>query len=177
VVGGLAQYAGAPLRLPYLVLEVLMAAGAVALAFTPETVQPPEHRRRYRPQRIAVPAASRVTFFAASIATAVGFALFGLFSSLAPGFIADTLHDHSHALAGAASFWSSAPPRSRRSPPAGPLAGLFLAAYLGLVVPVVGLGFAGDAFSVGTSLLGFSTALAVVIGLVSRRLLARRGRG
>jgi hypothetical protein len=41
---------------------------------------------------------------AASIATAAGFALFGLFTSLAPGFIADTLHDHSHALAGAASF-------------------------------------------------------------------------
>jgi MFS family permease len=243
VAGMLAQYAGAPLRLPYLVLEVLMAAGAVALAFTPETVPPPGHRRRYRPQRIAVPAASRATFFAASIATAVGFALFGLFTSLAPGFIAGTLHDHSHALAGAASFavfgaaavaqiatsrttlrrqlgigmslltlglllvtvavWypslallliggvlagagagavfkggistvlAVAPPDARGEA----LAGLFLAAYLGLVVPVVGLGFAVEAFSVRTSLLGFSVALAMVIGLVSRRLLARRPGG
>src|SRR3984957_2254746 len=104
VAGFLAQYAGAPLVLPYLVFEVLMLAGGVALAVTPETVRPIERRRRYRPQRIAVPAASRATFFAASIATAVAFALFGLFTSLAPGFIANTLHDHSHALAGAAAF-------------------------------------------------------------------------
>jgi hypothetical protein len=38
------------------------------------------------------------------------------------------------------------------------LAGLFLAAYLGLVVPVVGLGFAVEAFSVRTSLLGVGEA-------------------
>jgi hypothetical protein len=42
---------------------------------------------------------------------------------------------------------------------------------------VVGLGFAVEAFSVRTSLLGFSIALAVVIGLVSRRLLAQRPGG
>jgi MFS family permease len=74
VAGLLPQYADAPLVLPYLVFEVLMLAGCVALAFTPETVVPAEPRRQYRPQRIAVPAASRAMFFAASIATAVGFA-------------------------------------------------------------------------------------------------------
>ena len=239
VAGLLAQYASAPLLLPYLVFEALMLAGCIALAVTPETVRPPEHRQRYRPQRIAVPAVSRATFFAASVATAVAFALFGLFTSLAPGFIAGTLHDRSHALAGAAAFivfgaaavaqiatsrttlrrqlgigmvlltpglvlvtvavWTPslpmllaggalagagagavfkggistvldiAPDHARGEA----LAGLFLAAYLGLAVPVLGLGFATQVFSPRTALLGFSVALAVVIGLVARRLLAR----
>lgn len=104
VAGLLAQYAGAPLQLPYLVFEVLMLAGGVALAVAPETVRPPERSRRYRPQRITVPAASRATFYAAAAAAGAAFAVFGLFTSLAPGFIAGTLHDGSHALAGAATF-------------------------------------------------------------------------
>ena len=54
------------------------------------------------------------------------------------------------------------------------LAGLFLAAYLGLAVPVLGLGLATQAFSARTALLGFSVVLAAVIALVARRLLARR---
>ena len=54
------------------------------------------------------------------------------------------------------------------------LAGLFLAAYLGLAVPVLGLGLATQAFSARTALLGFSVVPAAVIALVARRLLARR---
>ena len=53
---------------------------------------------------MSVPAEQRPAFFAASAAAAAEFALFGLFTSLAPGFIAGTLHDTSHALAGAATF-------------------------------------------------------------------------
>jgi hypothetical protein len=240
--GFLAQYAGAPLQVPYLVFEALMLAGCVALAVMPETVRPLPARRRYRPQRIAVPAASRATFYAASVATAAAFALFGLFTSLAPGFIAGTLHDSSHALAGTATFivfgaaalaqiatsrmvlrrqlgtglsllamglagvtaaiWQPslpllllggavggagagavfkgsistvlgvAPAQSRGEA----LAGLFLAAYLGLAVPVLGLGLATQAFSARTALLGFSAALAAVIAVVARRLLAGPGR-
>ncbi len=56
------------------------------------------------------------------------------------------------------------------------LAGLFLAAYLGLAVPVLGLGLATQAFNARTSLLGFSVVLAVVIAAVARRLLARPAR-
>jgi MFS family permease len=236
--GLLAQYAGAPLQVPYLVFEALMLAGCVALAVTPETVRPPEQMRRYRPQRVTIPPASRATFYAASVATAVAFSLFGLFTSLAPGFIAGTLHDSSHALAGAATFivfgagalaqiatsrivlrrqlgigmgllaiglivvtaaiWNPslpllltggalagagagavfkgsistvlgiAPAQSRGEA----LAGLFLAAYLGLAVPVLGLGLATQAFSTRTALLGFSAVLAAIIALVARRLLA-----
>src|SRR5580693_1780078 len=68
VAGFLAQYAGAPLVVPYLVFEALMLVGCVALAVTPETVRPPEQRRRYRPQRVTIPPASRGTFYAASLA-------------------------------------------------------------------------------------------------------------
>jgi hypothetical protein len=53
------------------------------------------------------------------------------------------------------------------------LSGLFLAAYLGLAVPVLGLGLATQAFSARTALLGFSAVLAVIIALVARRLLTR----
>ena len=237
VAGLLAQYAGAPLQLPYLVFEALMLAGGVALAVAPETVRPPERSRRYRPQRIAIPAASRATFYAAAGAAGAAFAVFGLFTSLAPGFIAGTLHDGSHALAGAATFivfggaalaqiatsratlrgqlglglgllglglilvtaasWNPSLPLllaggSLAGAGAGAvfkgsistvldiapshargeaLAGLFLAAYLGLAVPVLGLGLATQAFSARTALLGFSAALAVVLAVVARRLL------
>ena len=104
VSGFLAQYAGAPLVVPYLVFEALMLAGVLALAFVPETVVRPATRSRYRPQRVSVPAEHRPAFYAASAAAAAEFALFGLFTSLSPGFIAGTLHDTSHALAGAATF-------------------------------------------------------------------------
>jgi len=104
VSGFLAQYAGDPLVVPYLVFEALMLAGVLALALVPETVARPEIRSRYRPQRVSVPAEHRPAFYAASAAAAAEFALFGLFTSLSPGFIAGTLHDTSHALAGAATF-------------------------------------------------------------------------
>jgi MFS family permease len=237
IAGVLAQYAGAPLQVPYFVFEALMLAGGVALAVAPETVRRPERRRQYRPQRIMVPPASRSTFYAAAVAAAVAFAVFGLFTSLAPGFISGTLHDRSHALAGTATFivfgaaaltqiatsrtslrrqlgiglgllalglvlvtvavWDPslpmllvggalagagagavfkgsistvldiAPVQSRGEA----LSGLFLAAYLGLAVPVLGLGLATQAFSARTALLGFSALLAVIIALVARRLL------
>src|SRR5260370_41807353 len=81
-----------------------MLAGVLALALVPETVARPEVRSRYRPQRVSVPAQHRPAFYAASAAAAAEFALFGLFTSLAPGFIGGTLHYTSHAPAGAATF-------------------------------------------------------------------------
>jgi len=56
------------------------------------------------------------------------------------------------------------------------LAGLFLAAYLGLAVPVLGLGLATQAFSTRTALLGFAVLLAAVIAAVARKLVARPAR-
>lgn len=237
--GLLAQYAWAPLRLPYLVTEALMLAAVLGLALTPETVERPRPRPRYRPQRMSVPAERRSLFYAAGFAAAAEFALFGLFTSLAPGFIGGVLHQHSHALAGFAAFvvfgaaaltqivvsraalrrqlsigfsalaiglvlvtiavWlpslvllliggalagggagaafkgsistviSIAPDQARGEV----LAGLFLAAYIGLVVPVLGLGIATQLLSTQVAVLGFAAVLLLVVGAVSVKLLRR----
>jgi hypothetical protein len=237
VSGFLAQYAGDPLVVPYLVFEVLMLAGVLALALVPETVARPEASPRYRPQRVSVPAEHRPAFYAASAAAAAEFALFGLFTSLSPGFIAGTLHDTSHALAGAATFAvfgagavaqivvSRAPLRrqlafgllalvlglvlitaafwlaslallliggivagsgagaafkgsvstvlgmARPQARGEALAGLFLAAYVGLAVPVLALGLATQLLSARVAVLGFAVLLVAVVAIVSRRLL------
>jgi len=240
--GFLAQYAGDPLQLPYLVAEALVLAGVIGLALAPETAPRRGSRPAYRPQRVSVPAAHRPVFFAAGVAAAAEFALFGLFTSLAPGVLAGLLHDRSHALAGAATFsvfgsaalaqlalsrvpvrrqlalgltalaaglvmitaavWlpslplllaggvvagagagaafrgsvstviTIAPAHARGES----LAGLFLAAYIGLAVPVVGLGLATQALSPQDAVLGFAVLLAVTVALVSRRLLGRPSR-
>ena len=237
VSGFLVQYAGDPLVVPYLVFEALMLAGLLALALVPETVTRPAVRPRYRPQRVSVPAEYRPAFYAAAAAAAAEFALFGLFTSLAPGFIAGPLHDTSHALAGTATFavfgaaaltqivvsrvplrrqltfgllalvtglavitaafWLAslalllagaivagsgagaafkgsvttvlgiARPQARGEA----LAGLFLAGYVGLAVPVVALGLATSLLSARVAVLGFAVLLVAVVGLVSRRLL------
>jgi predicted MFS family arabinose efflux permease len=238
VSGFLAQYAGDPLVVPYLVFEALMLAGVLALALVPETVTRPKARPRYRPQRVSVPAQHRPAFYAASAAAAAEFALFGLFTSLAPGFIGGTLHDTSHALAGTATFAvfgaaalaqivaSRAPLRrqlafgllalvlglalitvafwlaslvlllaggivagsgagaafkgsvttvlgiARPQARGEALAGLFLAGYVGLAVPVVALGLATQLLSARVAVLGFAVLLVAVVALVSRRLLS-----
>ncbi|GAA4661146.1 MULTISPECIES: MFS transporter [Amycolatopsis] len=234
IAGLLAQYVGDPLHVPYLVFQGLMLLGVLALTLVPETVEP--SRVKYRPQRVSVPREARGRYFAAGAAALVQFAVFGLFTSLAPAFLANVLHQHSHALAGVASFavfaaaavaqtvlsraglrnqlryglgalvlgvvlvtvavqlpslalflvggvlagggagagfkaavsivLSVAPPEGRGEA----LAGLFLAAYVGLVVPVLGLGLATQLVSVQSALTGFAVVLLVILALVSRRL-------
>ena len=51
-----------------------------------------------------MPAHSRGRFLAAALGAAIAFAVFGLLTSLAPSFLAGTLHQPSHLLAGAVSF-------------------------------------------------------------------------
>jgi MFS family permease len=234
--GLLAQYAPDPLHLSYYVVEGLMLAGLLGLALVPETVTRPDPRPAYRPQRVSVPPASRQAFWAAGATAAVMFSVFGLFPSLAPSFLAGTLHERSHALAGVTAFavfgaaavsqillarvslrrllglgiallvaglaavtvavWlpslalllvggvvagagagatfkgavatviGIAPEQSRGEA----LAGLFLAAYLGLAVPVIGLGIATQYLSAPDALLIFVAALLAALAAVSRRL-------
>lgn len=47
------------------------------------------------------------------------------------------------------------------------IAGIFLAAYLGLVLPIVGLGVATHVISLETGLAGFSAALLIILALTS----------
>jgi MFS family permease len=104
VAGLLVQYAGHPLTLSYELFGGALVVLAAALALAPETVSPPDPRPRYRPQRIAVPVEARSVFFAATFAGVAAFAVFGVFNSLAPGFLVGSLHDDSHAVAGLVAF-------------------------------------------------------------------------
>jgi MFS family permease len=100
IAGLLAQFLPMPLRLSYLVFAAALVLLAIALILAPETVERLQEPPRYRPQRIAVPAAARTTFFAATTAGFAAFAVFGV-SALMPAFLIGTLHDASHATAGA----------------------------------------------------------------------------
>ena len=53
------------------------------------------------------------------------------------------------------------------------LAGLFVAAYLGLTVPVVGLGIATQFVTARAAVLGFAAVLIAAVAAVSRSLAAR----
>ncbi|MGH3281927.1 MAG: MFS transporter [Trebonia sp.] len=237
--GLIAQYAGHALVLPYLASEALMLAGALALAAAPETatVLRGERRPAYRPQRVSVPQAHRSRFLAAAVAGGAVFALFGLFTSVAPSLLADLLHNGSHAVAGVVafavfgaaagaqilfgrfsrraqaglgiaavlaglalvtasvwlpSFWlllvggivagggagtafrglvatviAITPAHARGEG----LAGLFLGSYIGLAIPVVGLGVATLWVSLQVSVLGMAVVLAAALLAAAPRLL------
>src|SRR4051812_4089832 len=100
VAGVLAATVAAPLTVPFVLFAGLLAVAAIGVALAPETVTRPATRPAYRPQRVAVPAAARGQFLGAAAGAFVAFAAFGLFTSLAPSFLAGTLHHSSHALAG-----------------------------------------------------------------------------
>ncbi|WP_410786700.1 MFS transporter [Kribbella sp. C-35] len=105
LVGGLlAQYVSSPLERPYEIFLVLLLISAVGIALVPETVERLEERPAYRPQRVALPSAARPLFFASAIGAFAAFAIFGLFTSLAPTFLAGVLHHTSRLLAGVVTF-------------------------------------------------------------------------
>ncbi|MDQ6778326.1 MAG: MFS transporter [Actinomycetota bacterium] len=239
--GALAQWAGHALLVPFVVFVVALLVAWVALWGAPETRRRQSPLPRYRPQRVSVPAASRARFFAAALGAAITFAIFGLLTSLAPSFLAGTLHQPSHLLAGAVSFavfataalaqtltasrtarqllaaaipallaglglltlavWLPSPrfavflagdvvvgagsglmfkgaiaTASEISAPehrAEALAGVFLAAYLGLSGPVIGLGALTQVTSTRVSLLVFAGLLALAILAAAPVLLGR----
>ncbi|MBK4347586.1 MFS transporter [Lacisediminihabitans changchengi] len=104
IAGFIAQWIAGPLQVPYVLFIVLLALAALALSLVPETVEKQEERRAYAPQRMSLPRESRGAFWSAAIAALSAFAIFGLFTSLAPSFLAGTLHETSHFVAGLATF-------------------------------------------------------------------------
>lgn len=102
--GLLAQYAPAPLQLSYLVFAAALIALSLLLYLVPETARQQNPRPGWHPQRIVVPRHSRGRFLAATTAGATAFAVFGIFTSLAPSFLLGTMHEQSHAVAGAVTF-------------------------------------------------------------------------
>ncbi|MGW3478368.1 MFS transporter [Streptomyces althioticus] len=173
--GVLAEYAPWPLRLPYAVHLTLVACSVAVLLWLPETVRNLRPLRTVRPQRPGVPPHVRAVFGPAATAAFVGFALFGVFTSVSPAFLAQYLGVTDHAVSGAVvatAFFASIAGQTAvgrvgvgRSLPlgcAGLLAGLALLAgalhwdSLALVVPSAlvggvgqGLAFRGALTAVG----------------------------
>ncbi|MEU3061638.1 MFS transporter [Streptomyces subrutilus] len=98
--GLLAQYAVWPLYLPFAVHLALVAASAAVLLRLPETVRDLRPLRTARPQPPSLPRQVRPVFGPAAIASFVGFALFGVFTSVSPSFLAQSLHVGNHAVSG-----------------------------------------------------------------------------
>lgn len=163
--GLLAEYAPEPLLLPFAVHLALVALSAVVLLRLPETVRDPRPLRAVRPQRPALPPEVRPVFVPAAIASFAGFALFGVFTSVSPAFLARFLHVDNHAVSGlivALAFFSST---------AGQLAvgrfGVSRSLPLGCAVLFAGLAFLAGALSVEVLAL---VVLAAVVGGVGQGL-------
>ena len=239
VAGALAEWVGAPLIVPYVVALSALGVALIAVTISPETRERADPRPRYRAQRVSVPRHAIARYVAAGIGAAISFAVFGLFTSLAPSFLAGTLHHRSYALAGFTAFIVFAAAvvsqmaiagRSTRTAIAGgiaamvlglavlvvsvflpspslagflvggvitgagagalfkgvvtsiaeiaapdsraeALAGMFLAGYIGLSLPVLGLGVMTQYLSPRVSLVIFTGVLAVAILAATPRLL------
>jgi len=158
--GVVAALAAAPLRLPFWTDLALLAPAFMAVTRVPETVRPSGGEVVHM-QRLRVPAALRGTFTRAATAGFASFAMSGLFSAVAPTFLARLLHQPSPALAGAmvfALFSASA---------AGQLAIGRMPARTGLstgcIGVAIGAGLVAGALALGS--LPFLIAGAVVAGL------------
>jgi MFS family permease len=97
VAGCLAEWVRKPLVLPYLVWIALGGLAFVALTSAPETGQPTQAASSAKRPRewVSLPAAT---------ATLAAFSANGLFAGLSGLFLATTLHNYSHALAGTTLF-------------------------------------------------------------------------
>ncbi|WP_233604405.1 MFS transporter [Micromonospora sp. HM5-17] len=235
--GLVVQYVDSKLTVPYLLFLILLVGSAVGLALVPETV-PAERAESqpYRPQRVAVPPTDRSRYFAVAAAAFGLFAILGLFTSLAPSFLA-AIGQTAPVMAGLAAFGvfgaatvaqlllgRVAPARQLAigisgtalgvvvlaagvllTSPAGflaggliagggagvlfkgslgtaamlapshargeAIAGVFLTAYVGLAIPVLGIGFASRlGVPLHTSLLGFSALVLAVMAAVAATL-------
>ncbi len=98
--GVLSQYAPWPLYLPFVVHLALVACSAAVLLRLPETVRERQPLAAVRPQRPALPASVRRVFVPAATASFVGFALFGVFTSVSPAFLVESLGVHNRAVSG-----------------------------------------------------------------------------
>ena len=96
--GLLAQWAPNALRAPFAIDLGLVVVATVGLLLAPETVERGAFRLRL--QRLGVPAEVAAVFVRAALAGVAAFAVSGVFSSVAPEFLAVSLGHHSPALAG-----------------------------------------------------------------------------
>ncbi|RDH77825.1 MFS transporter [Mycolicibacterium moriokaense] len=95
--GLLVEYAPDPLRLSFAVHIVLALLAAAAVLYAPETSP---RTGAIGVQRISVPPEVRPIFVIAALAAFAGFAVTGLFTAVAPSFLADVIGIGNHAVAG-----------------------------------------------------------------------------
>jgi len=100
--GLLAQFAPSPLRLSYLVYLALLLTTAALLSRLPERARGRAGANRALGIRFS--SRPRRRYFCAALGALLALSALGLFASLAPSFLADVLHQRSHALAGAIAF-------------------------------------------------------------------------
>jgi MFS family permease len=101
--GVIAQYADAPLRVPFQLHLVALAAAAALVLSLPETVQ--VRSRRPLTLRLEVPEAERAVFWRVLVPSGMLFSLFdGVALSLIPVFLVRTLGVANYAVVGAAGF-------------------------------------------------------------------------
>lgn len=101
--GVIAQYADHPLRLPFELHLIALAAAAALVVSLPETVT--VRSRRPLTLRLEVPAAEREVFWRVLVPSGMLFSLFdGVALSLMPVFLVRTLEVDNYALVGAAGF-------------------------------------------------------------------------
>jgi MFS family permease len=97
--GLLVQYAPDPLQLAFIVHIVLALLAGIAVLIVPETSQ---RTGSIGVQRLSVPIEVRSVFVVAGLAAFAGFAVTGLFTAVAPSFLATVVGIHNHAVAGLA---------------------------------------------------------------------------
>lgn len=98
--GLIAEPSAHPLVLPYAVFGVVLAVLFLATLLVPETVLHRPGLRPYRPQRVAIGPELRRSFTAGAVGAFTGFAVFGLFSSVAASFVREELGQTSLIVAG-----------------------------------------------------------------------------
>ncbi|BBY62654.1 MFS transporter [Mycolicibacterium helvum] len=156
--GILAQYAPAPLQLTFIVHIALVVLAAIAVLLIPETAS---RSGKLGLQRLSVPPEVRPVFVVAALAAFAGFAVTGLFTSVAPSMLTNIIGIGNHALAGLMAgsiFGASAIAQiaGARIPPQRAVA-------LGCAILAVGMGVLAAALHY-SSLAGLITA-AVVSGI------------
>ncbi len=168
--GVLVELLPAPMRLPYAVHLLLIAAAMLAVWNAPETAQLPA-RAKLGLQRIALPAEVRHVFVPAAMAGFAGFVVVGFFAAVAPQLIRVVLGYNSAIVIGAIVFLlfassaigqivQTAIAAQRRQPAGciGLIAGLLAVA---LSVPERSLG----ALLIGTALAGIGQGISFRAGL------------
>lgn len=154
--GMLARYAPLPLRLAYVIDLALLLPACIAALAAPETVETAEKKVRLRIQKMKVPDEAKSVFKRGAIAGMCAFAVAGVFSAVAPGFLSKELHDEStaHAALLVGLFFFSAAMGQLTVPLIAKRVGL----AIGCGVLVAGLGFLAAAITVKSTALLFVSA-------------------